>query len=142
MEAKGATRARARAAHLSLATSSPPASDPGRVLEVPAPEAPAVELVAATLKCVSSGPHADDCACESRMPREVVLAAWERVQAEQHRAQSSFFYVRWQSDTWLSYGRADGTIGGVYCPAHAVGRARRAALERDDLPAPGLARVA
>jgi hypothetical protein len=95
-----------------------------------------------SLKCVSSGPQQEDCSCQSRIPREAVLAAWRRVQAQQDGAQSSFFYVRWQSDTWLSYGWADGTIGGVYCPAHAIRRARRAAVERDELPASGLALVA
>jgi hypothetical protein len=74
------------------------------------------------LRCVSSGHAQQDCSCVRCIPRAVVLAAWQSAAA---LAGEGFFEVEWRGGRWLSYGRSDGTVAGVYCPTHTLARAAR-----------------
>jgi hypothetical protein len=85
--------------------------------------APECELVEdAALRCVSSGYAQEGCSCALRIPRGVVLAAWRSAAAA---VGEGFFEVDWRGGRWLSYGRSDGTVAGVYCPTHSLARATR-----------------
>lgn len=88
-----------------------------------------VSLEEATFRCVSSGYPHEDCSCELRIPRGVVLAA-SRSAAD--ASSEGFFEVAWRGETWVSYARGDGTVTGVYCPAHTLARAaRQRGVERE-----------
>lgn len=93
----------------------------------PALECEPVEDTA--LRCVSSGYAQEGCSCARRIPRGVVLAAWHSAAAA---TGEGFFEVDWEGGRWLSYGRSDGTVAGVYCPTHSLARAtRRSRAERE-----------
>jgi hypothetical protein len=76
------------------------------------------------LRCVSSGYLSDGCSCSSRVPAAVVAAAW-RSELERGRQRDGFFHFAWRAGTWLAYGLPDGTVRGVYCPAHRAERVQR-----------------
>jgi hypothetical protein len=53
-----------------------------------------------------------------------VAAAWER-ERQFGNAADRFFRVVWRDEVWLAYGLGDGTVRGVYCPAHRTEREER-----------------
>jgi hypothetical protein len=75
--------------------------------------------------CVWTGFRSGGCACDSRIPTDVVTAAW-RSQLEQDRVpMDRFFRFNWQDGLWLAYGLKDGRVRGVYCPSHSAQREER-----------------
>jgi hypothetical protein len=76
------------------------------------------------LRCVwTSHPDYDHC-CRSRIPARAVTAAWHR-ELELGRACAGFFHFTWRGRVWLAYGMLDGSVRGVYCPAHRTRREER-----------------
>jgi hypothetical protein len=79
-----------------------------------------------TLRCLSSGYLSGERRCGCHVPEHVVAAAWRR-ELERGRAHlEGFFRLTWRDGQWLGYGLRDGSVRGVYCPAHAVDRDQRA----------------
>jgi hypothetical protein len=39
--------------------------------------------------------------------------------------EDQFFHFMWRGGAWLGYGLRDGSVRGVYCPAHSAKRAER-----------------
>jgi hypothetical protein len=76
------------------------------------------------LRCVSSGYLSDGCSCRAGVPAAVVSAAW-RNELERGRRRDGFFHFAWRGGVWLAYGLPDGTVRGVYCPAHRAEREQR-----------------
>ena len=76
------------------------------------------------LRCVSSGYLSDGCSCRAHVPAAVVSAAW-RNELERGRRRDGFFHFVWRGAVWLAYGLPDGTVRGVYCPAHRAEREER-----------------
>jgi hypothetical protein len=79
------------------------------------------------LRCVSSGYLSGGCSCHATIPEAVVSAAWAREQAGPQGRGSRFFHFAWQGAMWLAFGLDDGSIRGVYCPAHRAEREMRSA---------------
>lgn len=91
------------------------------------------------LRCVSTDYLGEHCSCEAQIPSQVVLATWLRAREAAAGLSEGFFAIDWQGATWLSYGRGDGSVAGVYCPTHTRQRATRVALAERDCPGgPGL----
>jgi hypothetical protein len=89
---------------------------------------PIVEL---PLRCVWSDAR-DDCSCHSRIPRAVVEQAWRRELAASGDREGRFFHLIYAGGVWQAYGKGDGEVRGVYCPAHNSQRAARSrAATRD-----------
>jgi hypothetical protein len=97
-------------------------------------KAPTHAEQAPALRCVSSGYLGEHCSCEAQIPRQVVLATWLRAREAAAGPAEGFFAIDWQGATWLSYGRGDGSIAGVYCPTHTRQRATRIALAEREQP--------
>jgi hypothetical protein len=76
------------------------------------------------LRCASSGYLSDGCRCQITIPEHVVAAAWERERLFGN-TEDRFFRVVWRDEVWLAYGLGDGTVRGVYCPAHRAERDER-----------------
>jgi hypothetical protein len=80
------------------------------------------------LRCVwTSHPAShlgNDHCCRSRIPARVVAAAWRRELAL-GRTCAGFFHLAWRGQVWLAYGMGDGSVRGVYCPAHRAEREER-----------------
>lgn len=83
--------------------------------------APEAERV---LCCVSSGYLTGGCSCRESVPADVAEGAWRR-ELRGGRPEG-FFRFTWQRRAWLAYGLGDGSVRGVYCPAHGAERDRRA----------------
>lgn len=62
--------------------------------------------------------------CNARIPARTVAAAW-RGELALGRARAGFFHFVWRGRVWLGYGLPDGTVRGVYCPAHRAEREER-----------------
>lgn len=76
------------------------------------------------LRCVwTSHPHNDHC-CHARIPARAVTDAWRRELAL-GRTCAGFFHFVWRGRVWLAYGLPDGSVRGVYCPAHRAEREER-----------------
>jgi hypothetical protein len=76
------------------------------------------------LRCVwTSHPH-NDVSCTSRIPVRTVAAAWQR-ELETGRTRAGFFHFAYRGQVWLAYGLPDGSVRGVYCPAHRAQREER-----------------
>lgn len=82
------------------------------------------DVLAAQLRCVSTGYLDDGRSCPAGIPREAVEAAW-RAELQGGRG-GGFFHLAWGGEVWLAYGVADGSVRGVYCPVHRMERERRA----------------
>jgi hypothetical protein len=79
-----------------------------------------------TLKCMSSGYLHGGRRCECSVPEHVVQAAWRRELARGAGDSEGFFRLTWRDGQWLGFGMRDGSVRGVYCPAHAADRDQRA----------------
>jgi len=77
------------------------------------------------LQCVSSGYLSGGCACRSSIPRDVATAAWSAELQRGGADADRFFNFTWRDGMWLAYGLPDGTVRGVYCPAHRAEREQR-----------------
>lgn len=77
------------------------------------------------LQCVSSGYLSDGCSCGASVPADDVIAAWARALAR-GGARDAFFSFATRAGAWVGYGLADGSVRGVYCPAHSAEREVRA----------------
>jgi hypothetical protein len=76
------------------------------------------------LRCVWSG-WTDGCSCTSRIERTLVAEAWRRELEASGDGEPRFFHFIADGGVWMAYGLADGTVRGVYCPAHNSERAQR-----------------
>jgi hypothetical protein len=77
------------------------------------------------LRCVwTSQPHHQH-SCRERIPVRAVAGAWRRELKLGCTKEGGFFNFLWQGEVWLAYGMADGTVRGVYCPAHRAEREQR-----------------
>jgi hypothetical protein len=86
---------------------------------------PASEAARA-LRCLSSGYLSDGCPCRSSIPADLVKAAWLQELERGAVPGEGFFRLRWRGRRWLGYGLSDGSVRGVYCPAHSAERDERA----------------
>jgi hypothetical protein len=74
---------------------------------------------------VWSGNPSQGCSCLARIPRDVVTSAW-RSELERGAVRAdSFFRFNWGGGAWITYGRKDGRVGGIYCPSHSAARDER-----------------
>ena len=96
-------------AHFDCRLTPSPASEAGRAL-----------------RCLSSGYLSDGCPCRSNIPADLVTLAWLRELERGAIPGEGFFRVHWRGGRWLGYGLADGSVRGVYCPAHCAERDERA----------------
>jgi hypothetical protein len=77
------------------------------------------------LRCVWTGYPTNGCSCHSRIPKDVVTAAWRDERASSGEDADRFFHFVWGDGVWLGYGLKDGRVRGVCCPAHGAERALR-----------------
>ena len=78
------------------------------------------------LRCLSSGYFSDGCPCRSSIPADLVKAAWLQELERGAVRSEGFFRLHWRGARWLGYGLSDGSVRGVYCPAHGAERDGRA----------------
>jgi hypothetical protein len=112
--------------------SSPmPATSHRPVAAAPQRQNPAVAVdlrqrrraVEGVLRCVSSGYLSGGCSCTRTVPASAAAAGWS---AEQARGPGSrFFSFAFKGQVWLGFGLEDGSVRGVYCPAHRAEREAR-----------------
>ncbi len=76
------------------------------------------------LRCVWSSHSDHDHSCQARIPARAVAAAWQR-ELELGRVCAGFFHFAWREEAWLGFGLPDGSVRGVYCPAHRAEREER-----------------
>lgn len=80
--------------------------------------------------------------CQARVPACAIASAWQRELAL-GRTRGGFFHFVWRGRVWLAYGLPDGSIRGVYCPAHRAEREERLGYDSElaapDQPAISLA---
>jgi hypothetical protein len=79
-------------------------------------------------RCVFSDHLSEDCSCPVSIPARAVIAAWTRRQRAGVHG-DRFFHFSWRGEVWLGYGLRDGSIRGVYCPAHSAERDARTGAE-------------
>ena len=79
-----------------------------------------------TLQCLSTGYLSGGRRCECVIPETVVGEEWRRELERGWTQGEAFFRLTWENEEWLGYGHRDGTVKGVYCPAHAAERDQRA----------------
>ena len=79
----------------------------------------------APLGCVWTGFRSGGCSCDSRIPNNVVTAAWRSQLEQDGMSMDRFFRFTWQDGVWLAYGLKDGRVRGVYCPSHSAQREER-----------------
>jgi hypothetical protein len=91
-----------------------------------------------TAQCLSNGYLTGARRCDCRVPEYVVEAAWRRELERGSTRSEGFFRLTWRDGQWLAYGLPNGSVRGVYCPAHAADRDERAfaSITRSDGPAP------
>jgi hypothetical protein len=102
----------------------------GAVVAAPVVAAPRLRIAEPTelpLRCVWTD-HLDNRSrprcCNARIPARTVAAAW-RGELALGRTQAGFFHFVWRGRVGLGYGLPDGTVRGVYCPAHRAEREER-----------------
>jgi hypothetical protein len=78
------------------------------------------------VRCVWSSHHDHVRNCPMRIPRVVILAAWDQYAAREG-VREGFFHITWGGGVWLAYGVQDGGVRGVYCPTHCAQRDAREA---------------
>ena len=98
----------------------------GVVLELPGHGPAQAAAAGPSLRCVSSGYMSGGCSCERTVSEHAVTLAWSAERARDGRG-DRFFQFLWRGETWVGYGLADGTVRGVYCPAHRAAREARTA---------------
>jgi hypothetical protein len=90
--------------------------------------------VARSLRCVwSSHPSHDRC-CRETIPTAVVVVAWRRELERGGARGDRFFHFAWRGSAWLAYGLRDGSVRGVYCPAHSSARDARSLEPKETSP--------
>jgi hypothetical protein len=90
------------------------------------PEAPSGEDEQTSLRCVSNGYLDSGCSCTQSVPEAAAGAAWRRELARGSGHGDRFFRFAWMGEVWLGFGLGDGSVRGVYCPAHSARRDERA----------------
>jgi hypothetical protein len=75
------------------------------------------------LRCVWTGYPSNGCSCHSRVPKDVVMAAWQEELARGTTHADRFFHFIWHGGVWLAYGLKNGRVRGVCCPSHSAERA-------------------
>lgn len=76
------------------------------------------------LRCVWTSQPDHTHSCHARIPAATVAAAW-RQELDAGRTCAGFFHFVWRGRVWLAYGLLDGSVRGVYCPAHRAEREER-----------------
>jgi len=94
------------------------------VLSGAEPDGERSAAVERSLRCVSSGYLNGGCACPANVPADVAEGAW--CHELRGGRPEGFFRFTWRREIWLAYGLGDGSVRGVYCPAHGAERDRRA----------------
>jgi hypothetical protein len=119
-----------------------PATEGGLAADIGRPRTPRAERMELGLQCVASGYMSGGCSCPCTIPVGVVIAAWTR-ELEREDGER-FFHFAWRDGEWLAYGREDGLVRGVYCPAHSAERDERSFSygSRESAPARQLALTA
>lgn len=86
------------------------------------------------LRCVWTNHPSHDRCCHELIPAIVVAAAWERERERGQAAGDRFFHFVWRGNVWLAYGLWNGSVRGVYCPAHSAARDARAIAPDESHP--------
>ncbi|HEV7163611.1 MAG TPA: hypothetical protein VGN25_10175 [Solirubrobacteraceae bacterium] len=89
----------------------------------------------AALRCVSNGYLDSGCSCGQSVPAAAAGAAWRRELARGSGRDDRFFRFAWMGEVWLGFGLGDGSVRGVYCPAHSARRDERASAAGTSPPA-------
>lgn len=93
-------------------------------------------MVEFPLRCVWTSQPDNAHSCRARVPARAVTAAW-RAELDSGRACAGFFHFVWRGRVWLAYGVTDGSVRGIYCPAHRAEREQRLGYDPDLVrPAP------